>query len=230
MKTQKGITLIALIITIIVMLILVGVSVSVALNTGLFKTAQGAAKNTEGARVNETKLSNGTVNIGGEEVDISNIENINAALEKQKLKEQGYTHKVTFTYGEDSFECNINEDTTFNQLASQSNNISIDEDGYVKIFGKYAAYNEFRAFSYDDDGDEIEESYTDSVYDSYRLLGTNKVYDYIFVGNTAENSEAWGNEESVFIHYIVVNDSAEDFMNCYPWVDDTNVYITVSTV
>ena len=61
MKTQKGITLIALIITIIVMLILVGISVSVALNTGLFKTAQGAAKNTEGARVNETKLSEGQI-------------------------------------------------------------------------------------------------------------------------------------------------------------------------
>ena len=61
MKNQKGITLIALIITIIVMLILVGVSVSVALNTGLFKAAQGAAKNTEGARINETKLSEGQI-------------------------------------------------------------------------------------------------------------------------------------------------------------------------
>ena len=65
MKTQKGITLIALIITIIVMLILVGVSVSVALNTGLFKAAQGAAKNTEAHRANETALSNGTINIDG---------------------------------------------------------------------------------------------------------------------------------------------------------------------
>ena len=64
MKTQKGITLIALIITIIVMLILVGVSVSVALNTGLFKAAQGAAKNTEAERINETKLSEGQVTIG----------------------------------------------------------------------------------------------------------------------------------------------------------------------
>ena len=65
MKTQKGITLIALIITIIVMLILVGVSVSVALNTGLFKTAQGAAKNTQLAAETETALSNGTINIEG---------------------------------------------------------------------------------------------------------------------------------------------------------------------
>ena len=53
MKNQKGITLIALIITIIVMMILVGVSVTVALNSGLFKVAQGAAKNTVDARENE---------------------------------------------------------------------------------------------------------------------------------------------------------------------------------
>ena len=70
MKTQKGITLIALIITIIVMLILVGVSVSVALNTGLFSTAQGAAKNTEAEKANEVKISNGTVNIDGDETNI----------------------------------------------------------------------------------------------------------------------------------------------------------------
>ena len=42
----NGITLIALIITIIVMLILVGVTISVALNGGLFKTAQEATTNT----------------------------------------------------------------------------------------------------------------------------------------------------------------------------------------
>ena len=40
MRNQKGITLVALVITIIVMLILVAVSVSVALNGGLIDTAQ----------------------------------------------------------------------------------------------------------------------------------------------------------------------------------------------
>ena len=78
MKTQKGITLIALIITIIVMLILVGVSVSVALNTGLFSTAQGIAKDTEAHKENETKLSSGKVTIKQEdgtekEVDIDSF-------------------------------------------------------------------------------------------------------------------------------------------------------------
>ena len=66
MKTQKGITLIALVITIIVMLILVGVSVTVALNGGLFSTAQKATEETAARRDEELKLSEGKVQINGE--------------------------------------------------------------------------------------------------------------------------------------------------------------------
>ena len=47
MKSKKGITLIALIITIIVMLILVGVTINVAINGGLFKNAKESAKKQE---------------------------------------------------------------------------------------------------------------------------------------------------------------------------------------
>ena len=47
MKKQKGITLIALIITIIVMLILVGVTINVALSGGLFEKANSASKQTQ---------------------------------------------------------------------------------------------------------------------------------------------------------------------------------------
>ena len=47
MKKQRGITLIALVITIIVMMILVGVTVAVVLNGGLFKTADEATTKTE---------------------------------------------------------------------------------------------------------------------------------------------------------------------------------------
>ena len=53
MKDQKGITLVALIITIIVMLILVAVTISVALNGGLFTTAREAALETKVAEVKE---------------------------------------------------------------------------------------------------------------------------------------------------------------------------------
>lgn len=47
LKNNKGITLIALIITIIVMLILVAVTINVALNGGLFEKAKAAASQTE---------------------------------------------------------------------------------------------------------------------------------------------------------------------------------------
>ncbi len=53
LKAKRGITLIALVITIIVMLILVAATVTVALNGGLFKTAKQAAKDTQIATVRE---------------------------------------------------------------------------------------------------------------------------------------------------------------------------------
>ena len=65
LKAQKGITLIALIITIIVMLILVGVSVTVALNGGLFSQAQQAVGETETERDKELALSDGRVKVNG---------------------------------------------------------------------------------------------------------------------------------------------------------------------
>ncbi len=64
-KKQRGITLIALIITIIVMLILVAVSVTVALNGGLFSTAKGASKATNAERDNELALSEGQIEVDG---------------------------------------------------------------------------------------------------------------------------------------------------------------------
>ena len=57
MKTKNGITLIALIITIIVMLILVGVTVTAAVNGGLFSSAKEAAKGTEIGREKEELTS-----------------------------------------------------------------------------------------------------------------------------------------------------------------------------
>lgn len=63
MKEQKGITLVALVITIIVMLILVAVSVTVALKGGLFDQAKKAATDTNTEANAERNLSEGIVNI-----------------------------------------------------------------------------------------------------------------------------------------------------------------------
>lgn len=53
MKGEKGITLVALIITIIVMLILVAVTISIALNGGIFDKARNASTDTQRAQLKE---------------------------------------------------------------------------------------------------------------------------------------------------------------------------------
>ena len=60
---NRGITLIALIITIIVMLILVAVTISMAVNGGLFGYAGNAAKDTELAKQDEQKLGGGQIKV-----------------------------------------------------------------------------------------------------------------------------------------------------------------------
>lgn len=63
--SNRGITLIALIITIIVMLILVGVTITVAVNGGLFEYAAKAGKETNEAITEEKMLAEGKVKIDG---------------------------------------------------------------------------------------------------------------------------------------------------------------------
>ena len=74
MKNQKGITLVALIITIIVMLILVSVSIAVVINSDLIGTAQNAGTQTE-THYNTEGTMNDTVNINGVMTDISTYGN-----------------------------------------------------------------------------------------------------------------------------------------------------------
>ena len=65
-KTQRGITLIALVITIIVMLILVGVTISMAVNGGLFDYAGRAKGETKNALNAEQELANGGIEVDGQ--------------------------------------------------------------------------------------------------------------------------------------------------------------------
>lgn len=79
MKNQKGITLVALVITIIVMLILVSVSIAIIINSDLFGSAEKAAEKTKNAYDSEGQMS-GTVQIWNEtankyeNVDISSFD------------------------------------------------------------------------------------------------------------------------------------------------------------
>lgn len=61
MRGNKGITLIALVITIIVMLILVTVTISIASQGNLFKHAGNAAAGTKKAVQEEETLQNGVI-------------------------------------------------------------------------------------------------------------------------------------------------------------------------
>ena len=97
LKTEKGITLIALVITIIVMLILVGVSVTVALNGGLFTTAKEAAEGTATKRNEELELSSGKVTINGEEYN-SIDEYVNGGSSNNPEEPTGYT---AYTIGQE---------------------------------------------------------------------------------------------------------------------------------
>lgn len=54
-KNEKGITLVALVITIVVLIILATVSINFALSSNLFDRAQQGAQLYEGASENETK-------------------------------------------------------------------------------------------------------------------------------------------------------------------------------
>ncbi len=64
-NTNKGITLIALVITIIVMLILVAVTITTVVNGGLFEYASRAARETNSAIEAEQTLANGRIKVEG---------------------------------------------------------------------------------------------------------------------------------------------------------------------
>ncbi len=54
-KTNRGITLVALVITIIILLILAGISISTLTNTGIFQKAKDAKKASENAEKEQNK-------------------------------------------------------------------------------------------------------------------------------------------------------------------------------
>ena len=92
-QSKSGITLIALIITIIVMLILVGVTITVAINGGLFKSAKEGAEGTTMARVKEQMMGDITTKIAeklGDNITESELETIaqkyGTIIEKDGIK------------------------------------------------------------------------------------------------------------------------------------------------
>ena len=121
MKTNKGITLIALVITIIVMLILVVVTIRIATNGGLFDYAGRAARETKDAIADETDIANGKITIGGvtynsidEYVNRNNVSRLKYKVEGSNI----IVYLVDSYY--DYLETNELEDSKENYLAYTS--------------------------------------------------------------------------------------------------------------
>lgn len=110
MKKQTGITLIALIITIIVMLILVGVTVSVAINGELFKTAKEAAYKTQIEQEKET---------------------LNMAVVAAYDVETGTIKKETLQ--KELTDWTVEGDTLFNCTSPKGNKYTISNTGEIKL-------------------------------------------------------------------------------------------------
>ena len=97
MKKEKGITLVALVITIIVMLILLGVTVTGAINGGLIGTSQEAKYKTEISQIKEA-LEEEIINRKALKESTDNITIADLEI-SDKLKEK-YQNKLEITNGE----------------------------------------------------------------------------------------------------------------------------------
>lgn len=137
-KNKKGITLVALVITIIVMLILLGVTVSVQINGGLFNYA--------GKAVSDTKISSEKISLN-QAAALTIAENKNGKIVKDELQQKlnnivGKDKTTVYETGED-FEVLFKESGLYYELDKNGNvgdyktpvkdkipgNIGVDENG-----------------------------------------------------------------------------------------------------
>ena len=87
---QKGITLVALVITIIILLILVGISIASLTGNGLFEKAKLAKEKQENAQIEEDEKLGDYENKIGEYVDGNRGETVTIDKEEyEKIKEKG---------------------------------------------------------------------------------------------------------------------------------------------
>ena len=102
-RQNKGITLIALIITIIVMLILVAVTINMAINGGLFEKAGEAVSDTKNEINKEQTLANGQITVDGKvysSIDDYLAGNAQTPTYANAAKDNGYlTEKATYSDG-----------------------------------------------------------------------------------------------------------------------------------
>ena len=174
-QKNKGITLIALIITIIVMLILVMVSIQVLFNTGLFDAAGKAAQkwNAEQEKENNMQLTIGNKVYGSVEEYINGKDDLEA-------KEQALKDKLAKETGNSA----IDEEGNIVDISLWNYRILDEEEKTCEIYGYDSYYGADSAYkgNLTDDG-ELEENIPmfikvgDVIY-SMTSVGDYAFYDY----------------------------------------------------
>ena len=198
MKKQKGITLIALIITVIVMLILVGVTINVALNGGLFDTTKYAATETEKNAILEELISMMKWDNGS--LDKEEIKNL-AIAKYPNSTWDGTTGKLTIVGKQGTYEYKITDYTItlWDDKGQPGDGGETDDKGqpgeggetkeYKFTIGDFvnnATVNETK----DEDGNTTEDSYDMSIADFCNLINIDEVEKYsIHYKDTREGHE-----------------------------------------
>ena len=136
LKTQKGITLIALVITIIVMLILVAVTISMAINGGLFEKAGKATGDTRNAMDAEQALASGQITIDGK-----TYASIDDYLAGKPLAEHNWTRTGdTFTCSHCNATYEMGQVVDYTAKGKTSTTISAVKSGLDKYYAKESSY------------------------------------------------------------------------------------------
>ncbi len=202
-KKSNGITLIALIITIIVMLILVGVTISVALNGGLFTTAQNAATNTMVEAEKEQLLSAVVASMGDDaKVNFTKLDN-NLPTSEWTGTNGTYTSPKGNEY-------TVSQDGTITKNG-QSNIKYIYGDadsGYVVLKDNtvylYMSGQKEQAGTYKEDVDIT----TLPAYDGYSIGDKIKDFSKFFMDENGEVFTAISDDNNILYRLDVVSDSS----------------------
>ena len=158
MKNNKGITLIALIITIIVMIILVAVTINMAVNGGLFGYAGNAARETEEAKQKESDW----LNVEGLTTD-QMIAKYTTDREKDlEILRNAYVHN-----DQEAINTIIADEAPPNELQESDNSILIEYHGYY-----------YKAIGNWDDGFSDIQEYEPTLLEIVLGMGTSDGYNY----------------------------------------------------
>ncbi len=154
----KGITLIALIITIIVMLILVGVTLSVALNGGIISKAQEAKTKTEEAQKAERDLLTGRIKVGDTWYDSLDeyLKNNPSEDQSDEPSKWGQDEDGNITYDGEKSELKVGDYVDYEKYVAES---SVGESEINKLYDDLETYSGFSEYTANNSGKIYSDKY-----------------------------------------------------------------------